>query len=56
LAEGQSYRSLGQRPGKVDRPITIGWLKANLTIANGRGLARFHELPQNGPFEGDTMG
>jgi hypothetical protein len=36
--------------------MTIGWLKANLTIRQWEGLARFHELPQNGSFEGDTMG
>jgi len=35
LAEGQTHRSLGQRPRTRDRPIIVGWLKANLTIANG---------------------
>jgi hypothetical protein len=51
LAEGQSHRSLGQRPRKVDRPITIGWLKANLTKANGRDWRDSTNCCKIGPFE-----
>jgi hypothetical protein len=51
LAEGQSHRSLGQRPRTVDRPITIGWLKANLTIANGRDGRDSTNCRKMGPFE-----
>jgi hypothetical protein len=44
LAEGQTQRSLGQRPRTVDRPIIIGWLKANLTIANGMDFGEIQRI------------
>jgi hypothetical protein len=44
LAEGHTQRSLGQRPRTRDRPITIGWLKANLTIANGLDFGEIQRI------------
>ena len=51
LAEGQTQRSLGQRPRTVDRPITIGWLKANLTKSNRRDWRDSTICRKMGPFE-----
>jgi hypothetical protein len=56
LAEGQTHRSLGQRPRTVDRPNTICWLKANLTVANGRDWRDSTNCRKNRSFRGDTMG
>jgi hypothetical protein len=56
LAEGQTQRSLGQRPRTRDRSITIGWLKANLTIANGRDWRYSTNCRKMGPFEATQWG